>query len=642
MRTRNGLSSDAPVTSLEPPVREIVGPRSPNHGRVRPPDSRIGAAASSPAALPAVRAGLLSLAGAGLLALVIQLLNLVNRDRPEWAVGSVAIVLAVLAATVGAGYLLAQRSKAEPGRLGLLIFTVLNVALAAIYLYWASAYVRYPADVLIWSESDFVNDILKFRIGYPLYTADVNNESFVYPPGAQLLTYFLAWLSGNPTSIPAYRVVQVGYTALAAIVAAAACRRLVQLTTPARQRRAGWLWGAALVPFFFLLASNSISNPFVYLLHNDALAQLLSALAYWLLLAYVGTRDWRLLAPMAVLPAAGFMVKQSLAVWAIFYCLQLAVFDSPRTPRRLLGYALAAFGLIGLTLAGCYWIWGNDYLYWTVTVLGKHDVSPLRGLRHVLTVWTYAGLGLLGGALLLRGPAFRLLLGPWLIWLAFFTVTAYTSGIAWMLNHLGPSTLIAGIWFAAGLYRLWLALFSPGRASLHAERWLRAGVMAGLLMLLTSGLGIVRVPLNPLSDDAYRYKHEIEREFDGVPASSVLLDVGTWVYLPDGVVMKDRAPTIGERGYSQTGDLSGILQRLRDRQYAKLLVRNLHSPDFWYDHFLMPRSTQIRQAIQDNYREVGRIAGVSRTLTGGDIPYGLSDLTVLVPRSDTERPTAGR
>ncbi len=38
----------------------------------------------------------------------------------------------------------------------------------------------------------------------------------------------------------------------------------------------------------------------------------------------------------------------------------------------------------------------------------------------------------------------------------------------------------------------------------------------------------------------------------------VLLDAGTWAYFKDGVVMKDRAPSIGERGHSQTGDFSGI------------------------------------------------------------------------------------
>ena len=58
--------------------------------------------------------------------------------------------------------------------------------------------------------------------------------------------------------------------------------------------------------------------------------------------------------------------------------------------------------------------------------------------------------------------------------------------------------------------------------------------------------------------------------------------MGTWVYMAENVIMKDRAPSIGERGYSQTGDFSGILQRLEGKHYSKILVRSLHSPELYY------------------------------------------------------------
>jgi hypothetical protein len=98
--------------------------------------------------------------------------------------------------------------------------------------------------------------------------------------------------------------------------------------------------------------------------------------------------------------------------------------------------------------------------------------------------------------------------------------------------------------------------------------------------------------------------------------------------------MKDRAPSIGERAYSQTGDFSGILKRFEQRQYKKILVRGLHAPDFWYDNSLCPKSTGIRQALLDNYREIRTIGGVAPPLSTRDQvedPYLFGAISVLVP-----------
>ena len=90
--------------------------------------------------------------------------------------------------------------------------------------------------------------------------------------------------------------------------------------------------------------------------------------------------------------------------------------------------------------------------------------------------------------------------------------------------------------------------------------------------------------------------------------------------------MKDRAPSIGDRGYSQTGDFSGILKRVEQKIYSKILVRNLHSGNFWYDHELWPQSSGIKQAILENYREIDRIPAVEDTNT-----YLFSEISILIP-----------
>ena len=47
----------------------------------------------------------------------------------------------------------------------------------------------------------------------------------------------------------------------------------------------------------------------------------------------------------------------------------------------------------------------------------------------------------------------------------------------------------------------------------------------------------------------------------------VLLDLGSYRYLETGTVMRDRASPIGERGSTDTGDLSGVVERFGSQHY---------------------------------------------------------------------------
>lgn len=580
-------------------------------------------------------AGLLGLLAAAPVAMAICQINAAWSEQPEKAVMIVGAMFAVLAVLPPAVYLIARRGAAQLGDLGLITIGTVSILLAASYFFWASFYVAFPGDFIIWSESDFVNDILKFRQGYPLFTADVNNESFTYVPGSQLLTYFFAWLFGHSTSVSAYRAVQIGYTVLSAVVAFLCCRRLVSLSFPAESRVGqSAIWGIVWLTGFFLIATNTVTNPFSHLLHNDSLAQLITVTAYWLLLEYEATKDKRILWLMILLPAVGFWVKQSLIIWAGLYFAYLVVFAQPRSFKRAIGFGAVAFGGVLVSFAIGYALWQENFNYWVFTVLGKHGVSPLRSFRHLLEIWTYVAIGLLGGAVLLQNGKLRQLIGVWLVWLFLILTETYTSGVAWMLNHIGPGCLIAGVWFFAALAGVWHKVADTTIKTSGANDWLRAGVGLAAVCLLFSGLNVVRVPVQPFSAaDADRYFSEIEKEFQGQPLERTLLDVGTWVYLRDGVVMKDRAPTIGERGYSQTGDFSGVLERLKQKHYTKILVRNLHSKDFWYDHGMWTRSSGIKQALLENYQEVGKIKAVAG-LNPNEMPYGFNEVSILVPRTN--------
>ena len=564
------------------------------------------------------------------LALLIGWINTRFGVDPERAAQLAALVLVGIVAVPLGAYLAVRRRSAAPSFLALATLSALAIELTAIQLFSVSHFVAFPADILSWSEGEFVADILKFRVGHPLYSDPMNNESFIYPPGSQLLTYLLASIGGHATSIPAYRIVQLFYVLAATLLAVDCVVLLVRAS--GRSSRVGAWWGVALAPLLYLVATNRLTNEFVRNLHNDALAQLLHVSAYWILLRYLLSRDRRWLLAMAILPALGFMTKQSVAIWAVLYPFQLAFFDRPRSLLRATCLGAVAFGLIGLCVLGGHRLWGEPFLYWLFGVMGGKGVSPLRAVEHLLQVWPYLAMGLLGGAVLMRGEAVRVLAGPWLVWLILMLASIYTSGIAWMLNHIGPASLLAAIWGLAALASVWPRDGDVPGGSTAPEAWLRPAAAAVAVFLSLQGLGVVMLPLRRLPEDALRYVREIEREFEGHRPETVLLDAGSWPYLQEGVVMRDRLAPAGDRGFVEASALADMVQRLDDRYYAKILVRHLHSPDLHYDSALWPTSSGVRAAMLRNYREVRRIPAVARTPREFG-SYFLGEISVLERRA---------
>jgi hypothetical protein len=295
------------------------------------------------------------------------------------------------------------------------------------------------------------------------------------------------------------------------------------------------------------------------------------------------------------------------------------------------GFVAALSICLTAAVGACYAAWGPWYLQWVIVVLGRAPWSALRCFEHVLEAWPFWAMGLLGGFVLLRGERAKVLLGPWLAWGVVFASEAYTSGVGWILNHLGPGTLIAAVWFAAALSYLWHARPAGDEGGLFA--WLRTGAVVAIAALALKGIGAVRIPIERYPSDAARYVEAIESEFAGHRPETVLLDIGAWVYLQSGVVMKDRATSIGDRGYGGQTDFAPIVDRLDRKEYSKILMRRYRLPDFAYDHQIWPRSSGIRTALRRNYREAGEIPAVQ-----GDgkkaVNYYFDAITVLVPKSD--------
>jgi hypothetical protein len=579
--------------------------------------------------------GLLALLMAGAVAVFLRLLE---HSFPEQSLRPIMIgVLGLLSVLPAGAYLLHRRSSAEFGQLGLTLLVTTSILLVGVYFYEVSFYVLFPADIMLWSETDYVNDILKIRAGYPFYSAGSNFDSNMYPPASQFLTYILASAFGHPISVPAYRIVHLFYAALTALVAVRCCHALLELSASkdpgknrSNQKYSLWTWvrEISLYAILFLVATNSVTSPYVHNPHPSSLVQLVSVLAYYLLIRYAITRDRWILLAMILLPAIGFMVKQNLVQWAGLFCIYLTFFDRPRSIRGIVVVGLGAFGVLGGVFAICYWLF---------YVPSKHPTSALRSVHHLFDTRSYFVVGALGGLMFLRGGNLRALLGLWLIWLVVLLLALLTAGINIMRHHIGPSSLIASVWFLAAVVRVWPAAANALASDPKFAIWVRGAIVVLLVGLITpGGLGIIRIPGKPLPDDAYRYMRAIEAEFDGYDSSQVLLDAGTWGYLKDGTIMKDRVSTLAEVGGSGIGDFSDVIERFESRHYSKILIHNLHNPRFWYDHANWVKSSGIKDAILENYVEVGRIPEVAGQEIGWWrwATYAMTEVSILVPKPD--------
>jgi hypothetical protein len=557
----------------------------------------------------------------------IYLIHKAFPESPEIAVLFIAAFLLFLILFPLVLYSILKRQLPRPAQAGFYLLIAIGLALLAIYFYWVSEKVFFPADILIWSETDFVTGLIKIAKGYPFFTSEVLNESNNYTPGAPAIAYLIAKAVGQPFSLPFYRILHLVFVLIASGIAVLCTNLLIEIGFPEQASKKGGWWNALWFVLLFLIATNAITNPYVHNLHNEALALLLLILAFLWLILYVKTGKWWYLVLMAITPALGFWVKQYLAVWVVFYTGYLLFFDQPRSYKRSLIFGLTSFTLLVFSMSLGYLIWKGDYIYWVFTVIYKHGNSILRMFQNLTRVWPYAFMGLVCGLLLNWEKHGQKLLGLWIIWLLLFFQEIYTSGIAWMLHHMGPGSLIAGIWMGVSLFIYWPAMTRQRINPRALMQWSRIGILVACFVLLAQGLGFLRIPVRTLGQDAYRYIHQVEQEFFGLPAEKVLLDAGSWVYLKDKIVMKDRAVSIGDRGFAGIGDFSGMIQRIENKEYDKILFRKYLEPDNWYDNADWQRSSGINQALQDNYRVIRVIPPVSYLNN-----YLFSEISVLEPK----------
>ncbi len=495
-----------------------------------------------------------------------------------------------------------------------------------------AAYACLPADSLSFSESHFVTNILQFRTGTPLYTPPGDNNASVYTPGAPILTYLVAAVFGQGDSLTAYRVVQLSYVILASIVATGVCDLLARLLlTPAEYRHRP-LWLAAWWPLLFLVCFEPRFNTYNHSLHNDGLSVLVSMCAFWLIAKFALTRASWLIGLMAVLPAVGFLVKQNQLMWlGVFFIYLVAV--GGVSARQIVLYAIGGSLFFAAAAGICYWLWGYDFYWWTFASLGSKKVAVLRIAQHLLQGGLYVVMALFAGwVFVLRGGT-RAGAALWGSAVLVFGIQLYTSGIAWQSNHMGPGVVLAVMWFFVALLKVWPNQETSGRWwPIRAQE----AVIALSVLLLLGSVGLFREPRDPVPPDFSRYVADIEQEFVGQAAEKVLTDYGTWVYLKDKVIMKDRGMSVAVHiGKNQPqinhAMLAATIERFQAKYYDKVLARQLDTEESTYDY--QNRGSGVKSAILANYREIRRIPAV-QGVTHWWPKHLVNEIVVLVPRRD--------
>ena len=381
-------------------------------------------------------------------------------------------------------------------------------------------------------------------------------------------------------------------------------------------------------------------NKFVHCLHPDALALLVSVGIFLALVCYLRSPTWAGLLLLAVGPAAGFLTNQFLVSWGAVIALVLLL-DRPGDWKRLVVFLAAAAAFLAAAVGACYLIWGEPFMFWAFQAWvwprkqiffgpGSFGFSIARMADHTLQAWFPLAVGVVGGWLLLRGERVRRLGPLWAGWAALVASEAFSSGAGWVeLYHFGPGVVLGAVWLLAALPDFWHGS-TPGGPGRAARGVGGVAVVMTVLLALQAVPGASAAPRSPQrrpTPDLDRYVAAVEQEFDGLPPDRVLLDVGNWVYLPHGVLQRDRAVSLGEQPPMEMYEnLHALRDRLRARAYDKVLVRDFHTPNFLYDYGLWSQSSGVRAALLEHYTEV-------RT-----IPAAAGQLKLRPPASSTPAP----
>ena len=452
--------------------------------------------------------------------------------------------------------------------------------------------ILFPWDLRMFSESTLLTDMLKLTAGHGPYSAPGDQNSFLYAPGLQYLTFALLRPLGAQLDIRACRAVTVLVGLVAALLAGRIALRFAESLGTVRHRRAArFVTGvvAALVIFKSFTADAC---------HPDNLYCLHAMLVIALCSAAVDGQSFRLAALAVVVAGLGVAVKQTAlpgALGALVVVLGLC--------RRRFGVGRSAV-LAGLTalsvIAGAWLVFHGPGKFWALDVPSHQaiEIERVYGLvSHVMSVphRVLLLLAFVPSVLYLAmraGDRARVVLGPWLV-----------VGATEVLPSLASYFKVLGWWNNLTIVDLWAALPVLGVIAhvVHApraERPVVARAVAG------GALVTLLVALVPTRAWPKHGQFVLGRALDAAVAADVaggqrvLVSMGCATLVHAGVrdVPLDRVASIGERFVAGLDDFTDTKSRMSGRYYDKIYLLGEEAPAY---------PNEVQKVIDANYHPVG-------------------------------------
>jgi len=220
----------------------------------------------------------------------------------------------------------------------------------------------YPFDLYIWAESPFLTNMLKIRAAQPFYGPISDANSFVYPPGMEMLHTAILAPFGLALSATANRLLVLLYGVFTAYFLTAALREMVPLSTPRSLIAFGVL--------YLTQAAGTTSDT----LHPDNIHILLHSVVFWLTLRAL-RGSLRAAVCAVFLGGVAVYFKQTAALLGAGSGLCIAALA--RTDHRvriaapIVGISLTALSLTSL-------LRNADAKEWVLSLMASHPVTWWR------------------------------------------------------------------------------------------------------------------------------------------------------------------------------------------------------------------------------------------------------------------------
>ncbi len=482
-----------------------------------------------------------------------------------------------------------------------------------------AARVRFPVDLLLWSEGPFVQDMIKLNRGRCPYSPAELNNSFVYNPGAPLITWAISRLCGRTTDLAFSRWIQVGFALVACGLAWVSTRALVRPLPGDAPSDGPWLkpvvvWGLGL--FVLAWGLNPITGPYLDLLNADALA-LLTGTAGLTALALRPRSDssrWFLLA--TPVPMLALLAKQTGGV--VWLGMVLGVWIQERAVR-----AAARFGLVSgayiaalvLTLT----VWSHGWWsFWTIKVLAKQPMVAEIGIlmnRPVLPSLAPPMLAIAVAVAMERRRAFAVRGRTFLSMLLYATLLGGSA----LITTCKFGTLGANHWgvSALGIATLGTAVVGRALSSSNNHRMLKLAAPLGLLVAIGLHHRMIRPQPGP---EEYRSAALFRQVIAQTDLDKTLIDHGSLPYLERNIIPCDRSVPIYETVTGGVDHVDGTVNRIYSQKYRNIICHKYPQMG-WY--------LQMQGAIGIAYDVKAQFPGARRRSV---VSHLLGDFVVFEPK----------